>query len=619
MKKKKIGAFLLCMAVLATTFRGCGASENKQLAKNTKKADNHITVYLWDTSLFDELENYVKEQCPDIEVEFIAGNNNIYLYDYLAQHGELPDIITTRRFSKSDAKNLSPYLLDFGAYDVVSSYYPYVLQYYTGTDGKIQWLPVCGIPETMIVNKTLLDEYGIAIPENYAEFAQACEKLKENGVKPYSSELAADWAAHSLIQGAAIDRFTSLKGIEWRNQAESADGDIAFCDELWMDIFREVNTFIRDTGLDAKDGEMDSDTAKQMFTSREAAIYRGTPYYMTEYQSLMEDELVRLPYFSQMSDESWIYTYPSFNLSMNCSLEENEEKMNAAMKVLNCFLSQEGQEIIAAGQGMISYNVDVESDVSGMVGVESEVKKNAFYIRYASTPSFSASFKAVSGLLTGQMNEQQAMEAFESEINKKTEEEEEIVAEFQNSYSLTVNKKGGRDAASAMLSTIRKECDADLAFTPYYYYSSSIFAGGCTQKEVNMIIKNEDTSTHLTMVEVSGSEVRSLIETYLKDTGSDFRVTNKYELPIASGMKLVLKDTGSGYQLKDIEVAGISLKDDNVYKLLITTDIETVFVKACPNQEALQPLELTLADVWSTVIGEGQQPAEPEDYIELVE
>ena len=64
------------------------------------------------------------------------------------------------------------------------------------------------------------------------------------------------------------------------------------------------------------------------------------------------------------------------------------------MKVLNCFLSQEGQEIIAAGQGMVSYNADVPSDLRGMTGVE-----------------------------------------------------EEAVANFENIYSLSLNEKGGRDAS----------------------------------------------------------------------------------------------------------------------------------------------------------------------------
>ena len=38
------------------------------------------------------------------------------------EHGELPDIITVRRFSGKDAQDLEPYLMDFASYDVVSRY-----------------------------------------------------------------------------------------------------------------------------------------------------------------------------------------------------------------------------------------------------------------------------------------------------------------------------------------------------------------------------------------------------------------------------------------------------------------------------------------------------------------
>lgn len=162
----------------------------------------------------------------------------------------------------------------------------------------------------------------------------------------------------------------------------------------------------------------------EMFANREAAMFRGTPSVMEALKTMTDDELVRLPYFSQTSDESWIYTYPSLNISMNSSLKENDEKLAAAMKVMECFLSPEGQKYIACGEGMISYNDGVESD----------------------------------------------------------------------------------------------------------------------------------------MTELTGSDIRALVEAYLQDTGTNFHVTDKYELPVASEMKLILAEEENGYQLNDIEVDGESIK-----------------------------------------------------------
>lgn len=617
MKKRRIWALLLSTTLLITALGGCGSFGGKQEAGNNRKDDNHLTVYLWDSSLMGEFASYVKEQCPDVDVEFISGNNNVFLYDYLEKHGELPDIITTRRFSAADAQNLCPYLLDFSAYDVVSDFYPYVLQFYQESDGGVHWLPVCGISETMIINKTLFEKYGIAIPENYAEFADACAKLQENGIKPFVRDWEADYSNHSLLQGAALDQFTSLAGMSWRSQVDSANGEITFDKELWTNIFQEVNTFIKDTGLNLEDAQMSWGDANEAFVSGKAAINCGTPGNMATYQSVMTDELIRLPYFSQTSNESWIYTYPSLNIAINNSVADDEDKMDDAMKVLNCFLSEKGQKIIAAGQGMISYNVDVPSDLSGMTGVEEEAKKNAFYIRYASNASFAASLEAVSGIMKGELNEQQAMEKFESILTAPAEQEE-VVANFENTYSLSLNEKGGRDAASSVLTTVRKAYGADLAFTNYYNYTASLHAGEHTKREISMMVKNGNVTVHLAMAELTGRDVKALVEAYLKDTGTNFRIKSKYELPIASGMKMILTDTGNGYELKDIEVDGTTIGDDTVYKILVSGELDSLFARVFLNQEAPKRLGVNLSQAWSALITEeGKKPEQPEDYIKI--
>ena len=147
---------LLVTGILA----GCGQS----------KKDDHLTVYLWENRLMKNIAPYIHEQFPDQDIEFIIGNNDTDLYSYFKEHGELPDIMTVRRFSGTDAQDLQPYLMDFASYDVVSKYYSYAVEYYKDTDDEIQWLPICAIPQTIIANKTLFDQYGIKVPENYEEY-----------------------------------------------------------------------------------------------------------------------------------------------------------------------------------------------------------------------------------------------------------------------------------------------------------------------------------------------------------------------------------------------------------------------------------------------------------------
>ena len=85
---------LLVTGILA----GCGKS----------KKDDHLTVYLWENRLMKNIAPYIHEQFLDQDIEFIIGNNDTDLYSYFKEHGELPDIMTVRRFSGPDAHISKP-------------------------------------------------------------------------------------------------------------------------------------------------------------------------------------------------------------------------------------------------------------------------------------------------------------------------------------------------------------------------------------------------------------------------------------------------------------------------------------------------------------------------------
>ena len=69
------------------------------------------------------------------------------------------------------------------------------------------------------------------------------------------------------------------------------------------------------------------------------------------------------------------------------------------------------------------------------------------------------------------MDATQAYNVFRNVMNSKDTEEKATV-NFEHKYSISLNDKNGRDAASSILTTIRKENDAQLAFAPYYYFNS---------------------------------------------------------------------------------------------------------------------------------------------------
>ena len=385
MKKAKRCLIAVVLGVLVATavLSGCGQSK-KEVSKN----DDHLTVYLWENRLMKNIAPYIHEQFPDQDIEFIIGNNDTDLYSYFKEHDELPDIITVRRFSGTDAQDLQPYLMDFASYDVVSKYYSYAVQYYKNEEDEIQWLPICGIPQTIIANKTLFDQYGVKIPGNYEEYVQACQQFYDNGIKPYSMDLGEDWSNNEIIQAAAIGEFTSLDGIEWRNGAETAADEVKFDDALWKRIFSETSQFLKDSHFGKEDINIDVDTGIQMFVEGKSAMFHGHPTVMQQLQKQMDAELIRIPYFSQTSDESYVYMTPSLNIAFNKNLEKDREKLDTALDVLDCMISEEGQKLIADGSGVISLNTDVPTMMQDVPGLEEEINNNAVYIRYSAQKSF---------------------------------------------------------------------------------------------------------------------------------------------------------------------------------------------------------------------------------------
>ena len=152
-------------------------------------------------------------------------------------------------------------------------------------------------------------------------------------------DLGEDWSNNEIIQAAAIGEFTSLDGIEWRNGAETAADEVNFDDALWKRIFSETSQFLKDSYFGKEDINIDVDTGIQMFAEGKSAMFHGHPTVMQQLQKQMDAELIRIPYFSQTSDESYVYMTPSLNIAFNKNLEKDREKLDTALDLLDCMIS----------------------------------------------------------------------------------------------------------------------------------------------------------------------------------------------------------------------------------------------------------------------------------------
>ena len=104
------------------------------------------------------------EQLPNINVEFVVGNNDLDFYRFLKENGGLPDIITCCRFSLHDASPLKDSLMDLSTTNVAGAVYDTYLNNFMNEDGSVNWLPVCADAHGFVVNKDLFE---IRLPQSH--------------------------------------------------------------------------------------------------------------------------------------------------------------------------------------------------------------------------------------------------------------------------------------------------------------------------------------------------------------------------------------------------------------------------------------------------------------------
>ena len=101
---RRLFSMLAALVMGLSLLTGC--SEKHAERPQEQEDAQTIQVYLWSTSLYENYAPYVQAQLPDVNIEFIVGNNDLDFYKFLQQNGGLPDIITCCRFSLHDAAPL---------------------------------------------------------------------------------------------------------------------------------------------------------------------------------------------------------------------------------------------------------------------------------------------------------------------------------------------------------------------------------------------------------------------------------------------------------------------------------------------------------------------------------
>lgn len=614
MKKKTLGTIVSLLIVLL-----CGCAKND--AAEEKDA---ISVYLWSADLMLEYAPYIQSQLPDVEIEFVVGNNDLKFYQFMEENGALPDIITNRRFSLYDAVPLKEQLMDLSGTQEAGTIYLSYLDNYTNNDGTINWLPLCGEVDGFIANKALFEQYGIALPTDYKSFVAACQAFEKEGIRGFVADFEYDYTCLEILQGLSIPELTSMDGLYWRHRYEDPSDELICLDEkVWPGVFERMEQFIEDAGLTAEDITLSFEDAQNMFVEGKAAIIRGTGTQVIYYAAADEIDPVFLPYFGHNGEE-WLLTYPAFHVALNKDLEKDEKRKEQAFQILNVMLSEEGQNILAQQKDVLPYSKDVKLELSDeLSNLQTYIDENHLYVRMASNDFFAVSKDVVQKMILGEYDAQQAYDAFDGQLRDPKDDAEPGIVHFEQGYSNAFHPKGGNASASAMANTLRERYGSDVLIAPAYSFTGSVMNAEYTEQMAGyMIMPN---ALEAWQREMTGAELKAFLKVSVEGTGSTERVFapfNRSSLPTVSGISIEVSERDGKYTLDKVLADGKEISDTAIYTVTCLNSKRylqdmTPYLYPEEDIDAFQKADVRVRDEWTDYIKNGGQIAEPSDYITL--
>ena len=613
----RLFSVLMALVMAVSLLTGCGT----KTAENVEKQEDAqtIQVYLWSTSLYENYAPYIQSQLPDVNIEFIVGNNDLDFYKFLQENGGLPDIITCCRFSLHDAAPLKDSLMNLALTNEAGAVYNTYLNSFKNEDGSVNWLPVCADAHGFVVNRSLFEQYGIPLPTDYESFVSACQAFEKVGIRGFTADYTYDYTCMETLQGLSAAELTTTDGRKWRTAYSdpASTARVGLDDTVWPGAFERMAQFIQDTHLTADDLALNYDDVTGMFRNGEVAMYFGSSAGVKMFQD--EDiDTIFLPFFSQ-NGEKWIMTTPYFQIALNRDLEQDTARREKAMKVLNVMLSEEAQSrIVADGQDVLSYSQNVPLRLTEyMKDVRDVVEENHMYIRIASNDFFAVSKDVVSKMIAGEYTAQQAYRAFNAQLlAEETPADDEIVLTSGKSYSNVFHANSGSASFSVMANTLRGVYGTDVLLATANSFTGSVLQADYNKKmAASMIMPNGLMSRQRTM---TGAELKETVRAFVEGCEGGFVPFNRGSLPVVSGIAVEVKEAGGSYTLTGITRNGQPLRDD---------DTVTVTCLAAENQmEALLASESGRyldGDTWvknrwrDHLSGGGAALAEPENYMTL--
>ncbi|MGX8832702.1 5'-nucleotidase C-terminal domain-containing protein [Amedibacillus sp. YH-ame6] len=470
-KKDKRKRILIMFMISTCLFISSCTTDNQEDTTNDvltqKKSEDgrtRITVLTKYAFTTYDFEKAVEKEFPDIDIVLVGDYTaNTALgkeYEARLEHDDLTDIVMTWPYDVG-SQYWKDRLIDMSGMPFTNKYNVSMLDSIADENDNLYYLPGPASIRGIVYNKTMFEENGWEVPNNYTEFVALCKQIEATGNRAFQIPLGNDEVLDTAFTGFNFGTsYSKPEDASWLATYNEGNGK-------FLDHFGEaVDTFqalINDGIIKESDLELHyNDTQGNLYT-------RGT--VMTEdsvqlikiakTQGGSKDEYAIMPFFNRDPESTWARLYMVCYIGMSKHLQDkgNEEQYDKVMKVMNYISTPDGQAALASGNGTM-YSSLKDAKISEDKEIE-DMRTTLAQGRYGIFPTLerseSALRRGLQGMLKGTTTKEQLGEMVDKENQIPTREEKlETYGKASEDFSLM-------DTGNFISDVIRTTSKSDFA------------------------------------------------------------------------------------------------------------------------------------------------------------
>lgn len=356
MKKKIVWMEVFTLGTLLL-LGGCSNGAGSKSKEESEHEALTITTYATDYEAFEEA---LHEAYPEINIEFISYygyDSTDYAFTQL-KAGDISDIYMIR--VAPDKELQEEYLIDLSGEEFITNLSLGLLSDVT-IDGSVYLMPSNYSFRGIYYNKTLFEEHGWEAPESFEELEALIPQIEAAGVTLSESCTQYPGALFAyFFDIAAPGYITTLEGKQWMEEYLSGEATASGNLESSVEEFQKWidcgMLYIGETPTD------DNATKARFQEGNTAFLLVNGSFDTTENEDGTGDEYGILPYLSTDGSNNITVTQVDAYYGLSKSLEDDPEKLEDALKVMEFMTSTEGLASLSSRSNTFSPTKDAVID-----------------------------------------------------------------------------------------------------------------------------------------------------------------------------------------------------------------------------------------------------------------